>query len=1337
MFKNTELLDKYIIGYIPHQIYAFSTKQRPGYLKVGETGRPISIRLLEWKSKIPDLELVDNWIATVPRDVKDANSFFQDYALHQYFKDNGYHPLDASVAPGNSQEFYPVTTEIINEGITDISEDFESGLPYKYSYLSVKDNSIVKTQYKRDATYSLRPEQEQVVENIVSAIKDPTVPNNFLLYAVMRFGKTFVALEAAKRINSKLTLVVTAKADVKEEWKKGVESHVDFTDYVFLTGDDLKESNTVLSETLRTKHVVLFLTLQDLSGTDIKSKHQQLFNQQIDLLIVDESHFGARAQNYGQVISMDPQDRKRYFKKSRQDDSNDRDDKIEISALDNIKELNYKYKLHLSGTPYRILMGSEFKNPKQIVGKVQFKDILNAKNSWFKDHLDEPEYNNPYFGFPEMIRFAFNLSDEAKKKLKDLSAEGNKSELNELFGPVSNKKGNQSHNKFKHEHFVLDTLKSLDGISKSTGIFPILNYEKIKEGKMAHHIVMVLPYKASCDAMYKLLYDHKSELNNLQDYKILNIAGHDAPNGQTTASLVKQIAEYASNGQKTISLTVNKMLTGVTVPQWDAMIFMKDTQSPQEYDQAIYRLQSPYVTTLIDNDGQEKGKQDLKPQTILIDFAPNRMMSIEQYKAFVLSASEGEIGNTQIKQVMNEQMNVSPIITIDNETLTQVKEADIMKYVAAYSSEKGFAEEASEISVDLSILDNELIHRVIEQENELGSKSGLKFESNDSNDEETDASDIDAEDDSGIDQDGDDSTDDENINSDKDRLSENEKLVRKVQNYYLRILFYTFLSKETDIHSLDDVIASISRNERIARHLLLEKKVLVELRKSITNPWNRSQLDNKIDNANSLLADDTVSPSEKLSRAIKSFGRISESEVFTPKWVSDLMIDKVLEEIDPESAVPKIIDLTSKSGIYLLSAYDSLVNKGIKPELAKNTVYAVTTSPIAYEFTRKVYELMGFPTDHIMDIDHLSSYKLIEKDNLNNADSILNKYFFKGDKNMKFDVVVGNPPYQETNNKRNRDDAVYPFFYDLAQEIATKYILISPARFLFNVGSTPSNWNKKMLSDEHLKVIYFEQKSEKVFPNTEIKAGIVVLYRDNEKSIGPIETFTTYPELNSILEKVNPDDSFGDLMYVQTKFNLSALYKDFPEFEKRLGGNGKERRLVSSIFDTLSEIFFDEKQSLTQVRIYGRQNGDRVYKWIERKYIENSGNFDSYKVFVPAANGSGAIGEVLSAPIVGESEVGHTQTFISIGDFKTEFEAISLLNYLKTKFARAMLGIKKTTHNNKTKETWSKVPIQNFTNNSDIDWTKSISDIDQQLYKKYGLIEEEIEFIESKIKAME
>lgn len=208
-------------------------------------------------------------------------------------------------------------------------------------------------------------------------------------------------------------------------------------------------------------------------------------------------------------------------------------------------------------------------------------------------------------------------------------------------------------------------------------------------------------------------------------------------------------------------------------------------------------------------------------------------------------------------------------------------------------------------------------------------------------------------------------------------------------------------------------------------------------------------------------------------------------------------------------------------------------------------------------------------------------------------------------------------------------------------------------------------------------------------------------------------------------------------MYVQTKYNLNKLYEDYPKFVSRLGSEGKERRLVSSTFDLLPEIYFGEKQNHEQVQVYGRQNNERVYKWIERKYIETDGNFDAYKVFVPAANGSGAIGEVLSTPVIGLPVIGHTQTFISIGNFDNEYEAQSLLTYLKTKFTRAMLGIKKTTQNNKTKETWSKVPLQDFTPNSDIDWTKPIAQIDQQLYAKYGLNQEEIDFIESKVKAMD
>lgn len=144
----------------------------------------------------------------------------------------------------------------------------------------------------------------------------------------------------------------------------------------------------------------------------------------------------------------------------------------------------------------------------------------------------------------------------------------------------------------------------------------------------------------------------------------------------------------------------------------------------------------------------------------------------------------------------------------------------------------------------------------------------------------------------------------------------------------------------------------------------------------------------------------------------------------------------------------------------------------------------------------------------------------------------------------------------------------------------------------------------------------------------------------------------------------------------------------------------------------------------------------RNLKWIKKKYLKVPDNFDYYKVFVPKANGSGAIGEVLSTPVVGQPVVGHTVTFLSIGKFTTQEEAEAVLKYIMSKFARTMLGTLKVTQDN-PRETWLNVPLQDFTANSDIDWSKSIPEIDQQLYAKYNLTEEEISFIESMIKPME
>ena len=170
----------------------------------------------------------------------------------------------------------------------------------------------------------------------------------------------------------------------------------------------------------------------------------------------------------------------------------------------------------------------------------------------------------------------------------------------------------------------------------------------------------------------------------------------------------------------------------------------------------------------------------------------------------------------------------------------------------------------------------------------------------------------------------------------------------------------------------------------------------------------------------------------------------------------------------------------------------------------------------------------------------------------------------------------------------------------------------------------------------------------------------------------------------------------------------------------------------------LPEVFFDTKpDNDNYIRIYGRQENERKYKYIKTEYLEESKNISKYKVFVTAANGSGEFGETLSTPIIGEPMTGHTQTFISIGEFNSNYEAESMLKYLKCKFSRALLGVLKVTQNNKTKDVWSKIPLQDFTKDSDIFWSKSISEIDQQLYKKYQLSPEEITFIEDKVQPLD
>lgn len=343
----------------------------------------------------------------------------------------------------------------------------------------------------------------------------------------------------------------------------------------------------------------------------------------------------------------------------------------------------------------------------------------------------------------------------------------------------------------------------------------------------------------------------------------------------------------------------------------------------------------------------------------------------------------------------------------------------------------------------------------------------------------------------------------------------------------------------------------------------------------------------------------------------------------------------------------------------------------------------------------------------------------------------------QGESPMKFDVVIGNPPYQEE-LEGTSDKPIYNYFMDESYKIGDKAVLITPARFLFNAGKTPKAWNQKMLADEQLKVAYYKQDSSKVFAGTDIKGGVAITYHDNAQVFGAIGTFTAFEELNSIYKKVYSTENFislSDFVYSPESYKLTPqLHEDFPKIESSLS-KGHKFDLTTNIFDKLQGILQDEPFE-DSIKLIGRMNNERTYKWISRKYIKGPENFDKFKVLLPKSNGSGAIGEVLSTPLVGTPLVGHTQTFISIGKLDTLEECQSLLKYIKSKFARTLLGVLKITQDNK-KGTWKYVPLQDFTSSSDIDWSQSVAEIDTQLYKKYGLSQEEINFIESKVKAMD
>lgn len=484
------------------------------------------------------------------------------------------------------------------------------------------------------------------------------------------------------------------------------------------------------------------------------------------------------------------------------------------------------------------------------------------------------------------------------------------------------------------------------------------------------------------------------------------------------------------------------------------------------------------------------------------------------------------------------------------------------------------------------------------------------------------------------------------------------------------------------------------------------------------------------------------------------------NQIFTPKRVVTMMIDD-LEHERPDlfaSTTSRFIDLYMKSGLYVTEIAKRLFrytrhfynsdDECIK-HILENQVYGLAPTNILYKITLSTIfsgtEGLNIKTDNIKQYDLLTDAK-----NDTAKQAVMALFNNSGDPMFKFDAVVGNPPYQVTvseSGSNQHDMPVYHHFYNAAFKIGTVSAIISPARFLTNAGYTPKPWNKQMLEDPHNKILQHFANSREVFPGNDIKGGIVIIEHDNSQTIGPIGLFTPFDELTSIAKKVKEHINHADnsitmrsLLYNECKMNLDVVYNDFPHYKSiRPETSISDMRLGTDAFITFPEMLVKENDDKHPIQILGLVKNKREYRYINPKYLqslESSTQFGKWKVITPKANGSGAIGETISTPVMGTPVMGHTMSFRSIGAFDTELEARNLLSYLKTKFFRAMIGVLKTTQH-MPPYVFDFVPLQNFTANSDIDWTKSIPEIDQQLYRKYGLTDEEINFIETHVKPMD
>ncbi|WP_180062076.1 DEAD/DEAH box helicase family protein [Acinetobacter sp. YH12120] len=582
------------------QIYAYITPnyaKNEGWIKIGYTEKQNVVDRIKQQTQTASLDYEVLWSEAAKFNISDE--WFKDKQFHAYLR------TFKKIEQRESTEWFFYNGSP-GKALEDL-KDFKNG-KYDQSYQKL--------------TYKLRAEQQAAVEQTLAYAKN-NPKGEFLWNAKPRFGKTLTTYDFVHQLDAKKVLIVTNRPTIANSWFDDFEAFIEWqTDFAFVsTSDSLKDRPVLTREEFLAqtasgkKRIITFISLQDLKGAisfgGSYDKLSWVKDYEWDVLVIDESHEGVDT-----------------FKTD--------------IAFDNI---NRNFTLHLSGTPFKAVASGKF--TEEEIYNWTYSDEQQAKALW-----DDPEENNPYEKLPRLNLFSYQMSQMISDTVnKGADIDGQNIDfafdLNEFF--ETDEKG-----KFVHE---ADVNKWLDSLTRNEK-YPFSTKALRDELK---HTFWLLNRVASAKALQKLLKQHPV----FENYEIILAAG-DGRNSDEDDQTINQnslhrVREAIKTKEKTITLSVGQLTTGVTVPEWTAVLMLSNMKSPSLYMQAAFRAQNPWTYTV---DGEVRQKEN----AYVFDFAPERTLIIYDEFANNLSNQTTNGGGTSDDRKNNIKilLNFFPVIAEDH-----------------------------------------------------------------------------------------------------------------------------------------------------------------------------------------------------------------------------------------------------------------------------------------------------------------------------------------------------------------------------------------------------------------------------------------------------------------------------------------------------------------------------------------------------------------------------------------------------------------------------------------------------------------------------------------------